>query len=79
MNTVNLSASEWHLFTEIPGVEKVATDLNNTLNICFVCGYDYDKTVEEMSLVMGEHCEFGAFDTEPRTVLWELLENHYGA
>ena len=79
MTVVNLSASEWQLFTEIPAAERAAAALNKTLNTCFASGYDYDKTVEEMALVMGEYCELGAFDTEPRTVLWELLDKHYGA
>lgn len=63
---VNLSASQWHLFTSKPGVENAAKELNKALNAALQFCRSAESAYGRMKPVLEKYADYGAQDTEPR-------------
>ena len=71
---VNLTPDDWDLYTSEPEVERVAEYLNTRFNDCVNAGWARDLVQRTMYKEMNLYKHWGAFDTEPRSVLEELLD-----
>jgi hypothetical protein len=69
--TLNLTAEDWDLYTCMDNIEYVAKDLNTHVSDIFNSN-DAPTAFTKASAVLEEYSEFGAADSEPRQVLYEL-------
>lgn len=68
----SLTAKEWDLY-DIEGSDQVAEKLNMKLESLIKKGCDEAALESEMHDFMSHYSGFGAFDTEPRSVLAQLI------
>lgn len=74
-----LSANEWQLYSSMEGVKSVARDLNRRLKK-LVNAKDSTRSVveKEMMAFMYTYATYGAYDSEPRWVLMDIMDDVYG-
>ena len=77
ITSCKLTANDWQLYT-VPGHTKAARTLNNELKVCVNQGGTKEDVRQMMYLIMDNLREFGAYDTEPRSVLESILDEIYG-
>jgi hypothetical protein len=79
---VNLTAEQWQLYTVDPefrkASEKAAVRLNKCFDAAVNLGWSKDQVREAAHNVMNEERKCGAYDTEPRGVLEDLLDAAFG-
>ncbi len=78
--TANFSAAEWGLLTVCfprDEIEGVADRLNNQLNEYVNEGYTMTEVRDGMHHLMLNCKNYGAYDTEPRNFLEQVLEEIY--
>lgn len=75
---IRLTATQWQLFCDMPDVDTVANDLNRAVTIALAAGPDREAVRREVYRTMSRYARFGASDTEPRSVLAEILDEVYG-
>lgn len=69
---------EWQLF-KMKGSAGVARALNTKLKSLVNSGkYSRDDITDQMHTLMSESRKFGAFDSEPRWFLEDILDEVYG-
>ena len=73
IQSLDLSADDWQLFTASMDCTKVAEKLNNTFVACVNQGLDKHQTRVKMHHIMSLNSKFGAADSEPVYVLGELI------
>lgn len=73
IQSLELSADDWQLYTASMPCEKVAEKLNNTFVACVNLGLDKHQTRSKMQHAMNMFRSYGASDSEPRRVLDELI------
>lgn len=64
--------NEWELCTDIQGSHKAAKELTEAL-ILAIAAPNYEKARNIMELAMKKNIRYGAFDTEPRTIVEQYL------
>ena len=76
---IRLSAAQWQLYS-MPEAEGVATRMNTVFNALTAVNADRDLITDTMLGLAScyEYRRVGASDTEPRNVLWKLLDDIYG-
>lgn len=76
--SLNLTAAQWDLYTTMDRVEYAAKDLNTHISDIFNSN-DGPTAFAKASAILEEYSEFGAADSEPRQVLYELHDLFYGS
>jgi hypothetical protein len=74
---VNLSASQWELYSSMPESKQAARELNNAFNEMYEKGASKEQIRSAVYKVMNKNAKYGAIDTEPRHHLAELLEKYF--
>ena len=72
---VNLTACDWQLYDK-PGAEKIAKELNEAISNNVAKGRIVTRQAAEA--VMNKYDGFGTMDSEPRWVLYDLLNTFFG-
>ncbi len=75
---LDYSASRWQLFDDMNGVASAAQALNNSFMEAVNSGKSREQVGTAMDKTMDKYSKFGAFDTEPRGVLEDLLDEVFG-
>lgn len=78
--TCNFSADQWGLFTNSfprDEIEGVANKLNDQLNDYVNNDYSMKETRDGMFNYLAQWTRYGAFDTEPRLFLEQVLGEIY--
>ena len=78
IEALTLSADDWELYTNKPGAEKVAQQLNTAFMSAVNNGLSAGEVEDSIHQVMNALKQFGAYDTEPRYVLRVLLRKVFG-
>lgn len=78
IQSLELDADDWGLFTASMDCDKVAEKLNHTFVACVNNGFDRNQTRARMDHIMHLNSKFGAADSEPSHKLDELLETVFG-
>jgi len=71
------TADEWELFSDMKGVGKVARSLTSGLKKALMAR-TREKAIEIMSERLSKYPEFGARDTEPRSIAERCLTDGRG-
>ena len=74
--TINLSPRDWALY-EMKGVYIATSRLNDQLAQALNAANDEQEAFEAGRAVLERFSEYGAIDTEPRTVLIEIIERMF--
>ncbi len=74
---VKLSPMDWELYTSQPEVERVAEYLNERFNDYVNSGWDRKLVEQSMLKHMKLYRGWGAYDTEPLSVLATMLDEVY--
>lgn len=74
--TLNLSSRDWALY-EMKGVYVATDQLNEQLAQALNAANDEQEAFEAGKAVLERFSEYGATDTEPRTVLIDIIERIY--
>lgn len=74
---VNLTADQWGLFTHSMDCTEAADALNRAVEDNVNLGFDREEVEEEVYKVMNTYSDYGANDTEPRTVLTNIIDELY--
>ena len=78
VKAISLTPEDWGLFEDMDGVDVAARALNGDVALATE---EHDNRAAAESMIhrmMGLIEKFGAFDTEPRAVLNEILDRVYG-
>jgi hypothetical protein len=76
---ITLSADEWELYENERGCDEAAKALNETLQAEIARrGATRTSVLKEMTKAMDLLSRFGASDTEPRCVLYDILDEVFG-
>ena len=75
--TINMTASEWELYSGLPYVDGVANDLNRKFEQCLEEGMSASEIHGIMFTLMQGHREFGALDSKPQYQLRNLIRQVY--
>lgn len=75
--TVNLSAKDWQMYDSMEGAAEAAEKLNRAVEAA-VRTNDRKTARSAIHAVMDELGDYGASDTEPRHVLYDVLDTVYG-
>lgn len=70
---LSLTAKQWELYADMPGVSRVAHQLNAEIRRAINGSSCRAEAWEKCSAVMDEHRQFGATDTEPMYVLADII------
>jgi hypothetical protein len=77
LKNLELNAMDWQLYSGFEGREEVAKALNAAVkDVCGRCA-TWQEAQEEIRQEFEKYLEFGAGDTEPDTVLCEVLAHFY--
>lgn len=79
---IHLSPYQWELYTSSPEIRKQVLTAAQALNDTFNRLVNEPNATREsvrngMFKVMDKHSKYGAYDTEPRTVLHHLLDKYF--
>jgi hypothetical protein len=74
---VKLTPDDWELYTSEPEVERIAEYLNEKFNDCVNNGWTRELVEQQMLNQMKLYRGWGAYDTEPLTVLAIMLDEVY--
>lgn len=74
--TINLSPRDWALY-DMKGVYVATSRLNDQLAQALNAANDEQEAFEAGKAVLERFSEYGAIDTEPRTVLIDIIERIY--
>jgi hypothetical protein len=87
---ISLTAKEWELYVDSMNCDEVAKILNDSLDVLIknarkkiatgnVNPYDEMEDVgQTMWEIMDDYKDYGAYDTEPRRVLENILNQEFG-
>lgn len=75
---INLNANDWDLYTSIWGADKVAKDLNETLELAVNAGDEKDEVRRRVLRMMDIWADYGTVDGEPAYVLERILNDVFG-
>jgi hypothetical protein len=75
---LEFDANQWQLYTSKPEAALVADAINKVIATAVNSGAAREETYMAAHAVMREHHRTGAYDTEPLSVLRELLDEIYG-
>lgn len=75
---MDLTSSQWDLFTDIEGVDGAASQLNKAFKAYVNLNYKEHYIRNEMQKLMDSHSKFGASDSEPMWMLELLLKEVFG-
>ena len=75
---INLSASDWQLFTASMDCTKAAKALNKAFMKAVNSGLTRQQAQDFMDHIMWDMRDFGAADSEPTHTLIDLLDLVYG-
>lgn len=79
VSKIKLSAKEWQLYTASMACGKAATSLNKAFKDAVNKKGSTPESVEEaVNKVRAEYAKFGAYDTVPSYVMWDLIKMVYG-
>jgi hypothetical protein len=71
------TAEDWQLYTASMKCTKAANALNKSLKTLVNNGNTRQHVYESMITIMSLYSKYGAFDTEPRWVLEDILSQVY--
>lgn len=74
---LDYDADRWELY-QMGGVANVAAALNNSFMTAVNAGKDRDEVESAVWKTMDKYSKFGAWDTEPRGVLDDLIDEVFG-
>jgi hypothetical protein len=77
--TVNMTASDWELYTSMRGSNIIAANLNRKFERCVKNGMTANETYSAMSKLMCKYGKFGAADSEPFYHLSVLMRKVFPA
>jgi len=72
-----ISAGQWELFSDMKGVDNVATNLNKALMDAVNGTNTAEEAQELVRSTMGKWAHYGATDSEPDSLLVEILREVY--
>jgi hypothetical protein len=75
---ITLTADQWDLYTRSRDCSEAAEALNKTLEESINDGLSREEVVLMMDQVMVKYANYGAWDTEPRWVLEQILDEVFG-
>ena len=75
---VNLTPTQWELYTSSMDCQPAADALNMSFETHFNAGKSRSQVDWVMQGVMTNFSEFGTTDTEPQSVLYDLLDETFG-
>jgi len=75
---LQITAEEWQLYTVQMDCAEAAYALNQTIITAVNAGDDRRTTERKVGKTMIKYSKFGACDTEPVSVLTELLDQIFG-
>jgi hypothetical protein len=73
-----LTAEDWQLYTASMDCGNAALELNQTFTGAVNSGFGRRQVRELMAIVMHTWREYGAEDTEPRSVVGDLVDRVFG-
>jgi len=74
---LDYDADRWELY-QMGGAAEAAAALNNSFMTAVNAGKDRNEVEDAMWKTMDKYSKFGAFDTEPRGVLLDLMDEVFG-
>lgn len=76
---INVTAQEWQLYTASMGCSGAARALNSAFKKAVNAkGSTPESVQEEMDKVRAVYSKYGAYDTEPRYTMYDLIKKVYG-
>jgi hypothetical protein len=70
---INLTATDWRLYTTIAGVEKAAYALSKDIQVVLNDAPNIELARQGAYKVLAGYRQYGSYDTEPRMVLESLI------
>lgn len=72
--SIKLNAEQWQLYSDMSGAELCAHRLNRSLESMIKKGKTRKEIEDHMSEVFSKNGEWGAGDSEPESVLQDILD-----
>lgn len=75
--TVNLSASDWFLYTRMDGIEEIAKQINYEVEYAINRSETKGFAARQIAKTLEDFSKYGANDTEPVAVASQILNKAY--
>jgi hypothetical protein len=75
--TVNLSASDWFLYTRMEGIEEIAKQINYEVEYAINRSETKGFAARQIAKTLEDFSKYGANDTEPVAVASQILNKAY--
>jgi hypothetical protein len=76
--TVNLTADEWQIFSDMPGANRAAAEMSKLASKA-LSSANKEEAIELFSEGKSKWIEYGSCDTEPRWVFADLADEVFGS